>query len=89
MTLLSIWLIVINCLSFTLFGIDKYKAKHHSWRIKESTLFLSAVLGGGLGSFLGMKIFHHKTLKSSFKYGIPLIMIIWVIIIWGYAYEYL
>ena len=75
------FLILINIISFITFGIDKYKAVHQKWRIRENTLFFLAIIGGGLGAFLGMYVFHHKTKHPRFKYGIPFILIIWIILI--------
>ena len=78
MTLTGIfsYLAVINLIGFAAFGIDKYKAVHHKWRIRESTLFAIAILGGSIGCLLGMRVFHHKTLHPSFRIGIPLILIV-------------
>ena len=75
-----IWLVVIyaavmSLITFAAFGIDKYKARTGRWRIQERTLFLLALLGGGVGAFLGMKVFHHKTLHKKFVIGIPIIML--------------
>ena len=52
--------LLINVLVCILYGIDKWKAVHHRWRIPESTLMLSAVFGV-FGAFIGMHWFHHKT----------------------------
>lgn len=71
-----IYLCVINILSFLFYGLDKLKAKYHKWRISEKTLLLLAVLGGAYGSYLAMILFHHKTRKFIFKFGIPLILIL-------------
>ncbi|MNL75663.1 hypothetical protein D3C87_2015100 [compost metagenome] len=49
-----------------LMGIDKYKAKHHKWRIPESTLLAAGLAGGGIGGLLGMFLFRHKTKKLVF-----------------------
>ena len=65
-----------NVITFFLYGIDKWKAKKDRWRIPESTLLLLAVLGGSIGAWLGMKIWHHKTMHKKFKYGIPLILVL-------------
>ena len=67
-------LIVINVLTFVIYGIDKWKAKQGSWRISEATLLLLAVIGGSIGALLGMKVWHHKTMHKKFKYGLPLIL---------------
>lgn len=70
----AIYLLAVNLLLFALMGIDKYKARRGLWRIRESTLFLFALLGGSLGGILGMRCFHHKTLHRSFRYGFPAIL---------------
>ena len=69
-------LIVINVLTFLVYGIDKWKAKQGSWRISEVTLLLLAVIGGSIGALLGMKVWHHKTMHKKFKYGLPLILLV-------------
>ena len=76
-------LIVINVITFLIYGIDKWKAKQGSWRISEVTLLLLAVIGGSIGALLGMKVWRHKTQHKKFKYGLPLILIIQIILI-GY-----
>lgn len=70
-----IYLAVINVVTFFMYGVDKWKAKHSKWRIPEATLLLMAVLGGSIGAWLGMKVWHHKTLHKKFRYGVPLILI--------------
>ena len=69
------YLIAVNIFAFLACGIDKWKAKHGSWRISEATLLILALIGGSLGAWIGMKIWHHKTMHKKFKYGIPLILI--------------
>ena len=70
------YLAVMSLIAFAAFGLDKFKAKTNRWRIPERTLFLLAILGGGVGAFLGMKVFRHKTRHSQFVFGIPAIMIL-------------
>ncbi len=74
--LLLVYLALSNLLSLLLFGIDKWKAKHTKWRISEKTLLLVAAIGGSIGAWVGMKLWHHKTQHKKFKYGVPLIFII-------------
>lgn len=74
--LLLVYLALSNLLSLSLFGIDKWKAKHTKWRISEKTLLLVTAIGGSIGAWVGMKLWHHKTLHKKFKYGVPLIFII-------------
>lgn len=70
------YILIINITSFMLMYIDKQKSIKHKWRIKEKTLFLSAAIGGSIGSLLGMYIFRHKTKHKNFKIGIPIILFI-------------
>ena len=69
------YLLAINIASFFLYGIDKYKAKKGRWRISEAILLLMAVIGGSIGAWAGMRLWHHKTMHKKFKYGIPIIII--------------
>ena len=80
-TFVLIYLVAINCVTFFLYGIDKWKAKRSKWRIEESTLLWWAVFGGSIGALLGMKVWHHKTLHRKFKYGIPAILIAQIAIV--------
>lgn len=70
------YLLAINAVTFIVYGIDKYKAKKAKWRISEATLLLLAILGGSVGAWVGMKVWHHKTMHKKFKYGIPAILLI-------------
>ena len=70
-----IYLVIINVVTFFMYGIDKWKAKRTKWRIPEATLLGMAVIGGSIGAWLGMKVWHHKTLHKKFRYGVPLILI--------------
>ncbi len=61
-------------------GIDKHKAKMGNRRIPENSLFMFAILGGGVGTIIGMYVFHHKTKKLKFTIGMPLILILEILI---------
>ena len=74
--LIVIYLIAINIVTFFMYGIDKWKAKRSKWRISEATLLGMAVIGGSIGAWLGMRVWHHKTMHKKFQLGIPLILII-------------
>ena len=74
------YLLAVNITSFLLYGIDKYKAKKGRWRISEATLLLMAVIGGSIGAWAGMRLWHHKTMHKKFKYGIPVIIILQVVL---------
>ncbi|MEG1741571.1 MAG: DUF1294 domain-containing protein [Acetivibrio sp.] len=75
-----IYLCLINLAGFISMGMDKQKAKKHVYRISEKTLFLYAVLGGSLGSILGMQVFRHKTKHKTFLIGMPLILAVQVLL---------
>jgi len=83
---MTIYLLTINLFSFTLMGIDKRKAIQHKWRIPEKHLFLFALLGGSIGSILGMQLFHHKTRHWYFVYGMPAILFLQIICLIGLKY---
>ena len=101
------YLIVINVVTFLVYGIDKWKAvsqrgqsqtrlssaerkqartkskaKQGSWRISEATLLTLAVVGGSIGALLGLKVWHHKTMHKKFKYGLPLILLAQIALIY-------
>ena len=89
------YLIFINVVTFLVYGIDKWrstsgrllptgrkKAKQGSWRISEATLLILAVIGGSIGALLGMKVWHHKTMHKKFKYGLPLILLAQIALIY-------
>ena len=101
------YLIVINIVTFLIYGIDKaaskrgqsqtrlsyaereqarpkvkWKAKQGSWRISEVSLLILAVIGGCIGALLGMKIWHHKTMHKKFKYGLPMILLAQIALIY-------
>lgn len=75
------YLIIINIIGFYLMYIDKKKAIKNAYRIPEKNLFLICIIGGSLGTMIGMYKFHHKTKHSKFVYGVPLILIINIIMI--------
>ena len=76
-----VYLVAINVATFFTYGIDKWKAKRSKWRIRERALLSLAVLGGSIGAWLGMKVWHHKTQHKKFKYGIPLILVAQIVIV--------
>ena len=66
----AVYYAVVNVLLFIFMGIDKRRAIKDKWRIKEATLLTMGLIGGGIGGFIGMKLFHHKTRKWYFLCGI-------------------
>ena len=64
-----------------MYGIDKLKAKKGKWRISEATLLMIAIVGGSIGAWAGMRIWHHKTMHKKFQYGIPAIIIMQIALV--------
>lgn len=77
--LILIYLLIVNAIGFLLMLTDKYKARKNLWRIPESTLLLTAAIGGSIGSLAGMYTVRHKTKHLKFTLGIPLILLLQVI----------
>lgn len=69
-------LIIMNIAGLSVMGIDKCRAVRHQWRVPEKTLFLLSILGGSVGTWAGMYIFHHKTRHWYFVIGMPLILLV-------------
>ncbi|GAB6181568.1 hypothetical protein JCM14036_28870 [Desulfotomaculum defluvii] len=83
MAVLISYLFAVNILTFIMFNLDKWYASTGGWRISERTLLLFCLAGGALGGYLGMKYAHHKTRKTIFFLGIPIIGVIQVIfVVW-------
>jgi uncharacterized membrane protein YsdA (DUF1294 family) len=80
-------LIVLNIITFVVYGIDKWKAMKGRWRISEFTLLLLAVIGGSIGALLGMRVWHHKTKHLKFKYGVPLILLAQLALLYFFQYN--
>lgn len=80
-TNILIYLAIINLCAFVAFGIDKLKARRDAWRTPENTLLLLAAIGGSFGSFLGMKVWRHKTQHKKFTILVPLLIAIHIAII--------
>lgn len=78
---LGIYLIVVNLTGFAMMGIDKSRARKRAWRIPEAHLMIVALIGGSVGSILGMWIFRHKTRHWYFAYGLPVILILQLAIV--------
>ncbi len=86
--LLALWLVLINVITFFVFGADKLQArrkekKESVRRVPEKTLFLLSALGGSVGALLGMRVFRHKTLHRAFRFGVPLILALQIILPFG------
>ena len=80
-TIIVFYLVILNVLTFLLYGIDKWKAKRSRWRIPESVLLGMAAFGGSIGAWLGMRVWHHKTQHKKFRYGVPVILLAQIILL--------
>ena len=78
--ILLIYLLCVNVVAFAMYGIDKRKAVKDQWRIPEKTLLLAALIGGAVGAFVGMQIFHHKTKHWKFILGVPACMVLHIVL---------
>ena len=85
---ITAFLLSVNVIAFFMYGIDKWKAKRDKWRTSEATLLWLAIVGGSIGAWLGMKVWHHKTMHKKFRYGLPLIIIVQIALVIS-AYEYI
>ncbi|SFL23386.1 Uncharacterized membrane protein YsdA, DUF1294 family [Lachnospiraceae bacterium KH1T2] len=79
-----IYILLINIIAFTMYGLDKRKAKRHVWRTPEATLIGVAAIGGSIGALCGMQFFHHKTKHLKFRISLPLILIVHIVILYFY-----
>lgn len=77
-----IYLILMNLIGFGLMGVDKQRARRRDWRIPEKVLFGAALLGGSVGAWAGMYLFHHKTRHWYFVVGMPLILAVQAALVW-------
>lgn len=76
MKLLILYFVIISIITFLLMYIDKNRAIKNQWRIPESTLINLSILGGGIGTYIGMYIFRHKTRHLKFTIFIPITIIL-------------
>ncbi len=79
--LIFLYVVIVNLVSLIVMGVDKRKAQKRAFRIPEATLFVLAIIGGSLGSIIGMHLFHHKTRHWYFLYGMPVILALQIILI--------
>jgi len=79
--ILLTYLLIINIIAFIMYGVDKKRSRRNEYRVSESSLLWTARLGGGVGSWLGIKLFRHKTKHTRFRIIVPLWIVIWVVAI--------
>lgn len=73
---LTVYILAVSLLTWILFGLDKWKAIHGKWRIRESTLLGLSFIGGAAGGLAGMYLFRHKIRKMRFQIGVPLMLLV-------------
>lgn len=88
-TVLIIYVIVVNFVAFVLYGIDKWKAIHNRWRIRESVLIAIAAFGGAIGALLSMYTFKHKIRKKKFFISVPFFVVVWIVLCGYLFYRYI
>lgn len=81
-TALVLYVGIINVVTFFVYGLDKWKARHDKWRIPEQTLLLLAAVGGSVGAWLGMRVWRHKTQHWKFRLGVPCILVAQVALVY-------
>ena len=83
------WIVfaVLNVIVFIIYGIDKFKAVQHKWRISEAALIVSAIFGP-IGALLGMLVFRHKIRKPKFYLGVPAILLIEAALVWYFVFRH-
>lgn len=86
--IIFLWLGIINFYGFLVFGFDKLLAKMKKRRISEHHLVFVSIIGGALGAYIGMQLFHHKTKKAKFIIWIPILCAVWLIIAVFAIYQY-
>lgn len=82
------YIIIINIISFFIMLYDKKQALYHNFRISEKTIFIVSLLLGGIGTYVGMYVFRHKTKHLKFTIGIPIVIILNIISVF-YIFNYL
>jgi len=80
-TIIIGYFVIVNIVGLMSMAIDKAKAIHNKWRIPEKTLFIIAMLGGSIGSIMGMQMFRHKTKHATFTIGMPVILIVQIVLV--------
>lgn len=81
MTFIWFYFGVLNIIGFIIMGIDKQRAKQRQYRISETTLWIIALVGGAIGSTVGMQFFRHKTKHKQFKWGFPVVAVLDIILL--------
>ena len=81
MSFLTYYLLIMNFLTWVIYGLDKGRAKSGKWRIPERTLLILAAIGGAVGALIGMLMFRHKTRKAKFVILVPVLLVIHCVLV--------
>jgi len=84
--MLYYYLISINLIALLLYCVDKKRAIKQKYRIPEKYLFLVAIVGGSVGSILGIYLFRHKTKRYNFTLGIPLLLVMQIVLYYSFIW---
>jgi len=85
--LIILYAVAVNVASLIMMGVDKRRAIKRAFRIPESTLFVLAIIGGSVGSIIGMHLFHHKTRHWYFLYGMPVILALQLMLLFALVFS--
>lgn len=80
-TILIVYICAMSVVGLIVMKVDKVKAIKHKWRISETALLTVAFFGGGIGSFIGMRCFRHKTRHLKFNVLLPLAALIYALLL--------
>lgn len=78
---ITIYLIILNIISFGFYGYDKHCAANNKWRVSEFTLLALALGGGSVGALIAMHGFHHKTHHKIFQVCVPLFLTLHILLL--------
>lgn len=76
--IILLYLLLVNVVAFIAYWNDKRKAKSKAWRTPEATLLFLAAIGGSVGAWAAMQLFHHKTNHPQFYIGVPFLFFVQV-----------
>ena len=76
------WLVIVNIAAVLMTMWDKNRARRREWRVSESTLWVTAALGGAAAMFLTMFVIRHKTRHLSFMIGLPLLSVVQIAVLY-------
>ncbi len=84
MKIALLWLGGMSLLAAVLTLWDKSRSRRGGRRVAEATLFTVALLGGAAAMWVTMRRIRHKTRHRRFMWGLPVIVLLHLFIIFGY-----